>query len=100
MSKETRVWNSGEWVCLYVNDGANEATISLDCTEAHKLLQQIADSLKINPEHADDLRQSAVMIRRWIPEVFPANELGQVPFARAVMESVAEAIERALPRKE
>lgn len=44
-----------------------------------------------------DLRQCAVMIRTWIPEVYPANEAGQVPFARAVMESVAAAIDRVAP---
>ena len=44
-----------------------------------------------------DLRQAARMIRTWIPDVYPANELGQVPFARAVMESVADAIDRVFP---
>lgn len=44
-----------------------------------------------------DLRQAARMIRIWIPEVYPANEQGQVPFARAVMESVADAIDRVAP---
>lgn len=44
----------------------------------------------------EDLRQAARMIRTWIPDVYPTNEAGQVPFARALMESVADAIESAL----
>jgi hypothetical protein len=39
------------------------------------------------------------MIRKWLPESFPANEKGQVHFVRAVMESVASTIERALDGK-
>jgi Lar family restriction alleviation protein len=50
----------------------------------------------ISPDHIEELRRSAAMIRRWIPETFPENELGQVHFARAVIESVASTIERAL----
>lgn len=47
-------------------------------------------------EMIEELRLSAVMIRTWAPETFPANESGQVHFARAIMESVAETIEKAL----
>ncbi|CAN7686879.1 hypothetical protein LJR098_002291 [Rhizobium sp. LjRoot98] len=50
----------------------------------------------ITPEHIDELRRSALMIRRWIPETFPEDENGQIHFARAVIESVASTIERAL----
>ena len=42
-----------------------------------------------------ELRQSATMIRRWLPDSFPANEAGQVHFVRCVMESVAAVIEQA-----
>lgn len=55
-----------------------------------------ADPGAIPPAPWDELRQSALMIRTWIPEVYPANEQGQVHFARAVMESVATVIERVL----
>lgn len=43
-----------------------------------------------------ELRMSAVMIRRWIPEVFPENAAGQVHFVRAICDSVATVIERAM----
>lgn len=54
------------------------------------------DSAAIDLDPLDELRQCAVMIRTWIPEVYPTNELGQVHFARAVMESVATVIDRVL----
>lgn len=41
------------------------------------------------------LEQTAIMLETWAPECFPANELGQVHFARALMESAAEAIREA-----
>jgi hypothetical protein len=47
-----------------------------------------------------DLAQSARMIRTWIPDVYPANALGQVSFARAVMESVATVIEQAIEKRQ
>lgn len=43
-----------------------------------------------------ELRMSATMIRRWIPEVFPENDAGQVHFVRAICDSVAATIERAM----
>lgn len=52
--------------------------------------------VEITDEWADELRLSAKMIRKWAPETFPDNENGQVHFARATMESVAETIEKAL----
>ena len=98
MSKETKVWSTSEWICLYVDDGTSKATISLSPDEAYALLQSLSATMGMNPDCADDLRQSAVMIRTWVPEVFPANERGQVPFARAIMESVADVIERTIAR--
>lgn len=50
----------------------------------------------IAPEAIDELRMSAIMIRTWIPEVFPANAVGQVHFVRAIIDSVADVIDRAL----
>jgi hypothetical protein len=50
----------------------------------------------INTTALEDLRQCGVMIRTWIPDVYPANILGQVSFARAVMESVGDTIDRVL----
>lgn len=46
------------------------------------------------PNPREELRMAARMIRTWMPESFPANEFGQVHFVRAVIDSVAEAIER------
>lgn len=48
--------------------------------------------------HSDirDLQQAALMIRTWIPEVYLADADGRVSFARAIMESVATTIERAV----
>lgn len=48
------------------------------------------------PNPREELRMSARMIRTWMPESFPANELGQVHFVRCVIDAVAEAIERFL----
>ena len=45
---------------------------------------------------AHELRLCSTMIRTWIPEAYPADEQGQVHFARAIMEAVADAIDRAL----
>lgn len=42
MEKTTRVWKSGEWVCLFVDDGANKATISLTKDEALALQTEIS----------------------------------------------------------
>lgn len=44
-------------------------------------------------ELVEDLRLAASSIRTWMPETLPANEQGQVHFARALAESAAEAIE-------
>lgn len=41
------------------------------------------------------LEQTAIMLETWAPECFPANEHGQVDFARALMESAAQAIREA-----
>lgn len=41
------------------------------------------------------LEQTAIMLEKWGPECFPENEHGQVHFARALMESAAEAIRSA-----
>lgn len=55
------------------------------------------DPAEIGLSNTEELRACVTMIRTWIPEVFPANERGQVHFVRAVVESVADTIERALP---
>lgn len=39
-----------------------------------------------------ELEQTAIMLEKWGPECFPANEQGQVHFARAMTDSAAEAI--------
>lgn len=51
---------------------------------------------EILPNAVEELREAAVMIRTWIPVSFPANEHGQVHFVRAVVEAVADTIERAI----
>lgn len=99
MGKKTKVWSDSEWVCLFVDDGNSQTTISLTYDEAFDLAQKLMPRAEITPDTAEELRQSARMIRRWIPDVFPANEKGQVHFARAVMESVATVIERAVDGK-
>jgi len=38
------------------------------------------------------LEQTAIMLEKWGPEAFPANEQGQVHFGRAITDSAAEAI--------
>jgi hypothetical protein len=53
------------------------------------------DRATLRPNTLKELRQSATMIRRWLPDSFPANENGQVHFVRCVMESVAAVIEQA-----
>jgi hypothetical protein len=99
MSKETRVWTDAEWVCLFVNDGNTQTTISLTHDEAFDLAQKLMPRAEFQPDTVEELRQSARMIRRWIPDCFPENEKGQVHFVRAVVESVATVIERAIEGK-
>src|SRR5690348_7023651 len=41
------------------------------------------------------LEQTAIMLEKWGPEAFPANEQGQVHFGRAITDSAAEAIREA-----
>jgi hypothetical protein len=41
------------------------------------------------------LEQTAIMLEKWGPEAFPANEQGQVHFGRAMTDSAAEAIRAA-----
>lgn len=38
------------------------------------------------------LAQIVTMLDTWIPDALPANELGQIPFARAMAESAADTI--------
>lgn len=40
----------------------------------------------------EELDQCARMLDTYAPELYPANELGQIDFARAMMESTAEVI--------
>jgi hypothetical protein len=41
------------------------------------------------------LEQTAIMLEKWGPEAFPANEQGQVHFGRAMTNAAAEAIRAA-----
>jgi len=41
------------------------------------------------------LEQTAIMLEKWGPEAFPANEQGKVHFGRAMTDSAAEAIRAA-----
>lgn len=56
------------------------------------------------PSEPDDLREemrlAAASIRQWMPETLPANEAGQIHFARLLAESAAEAIEQYLATTE
>lgn len=45
-------------------------------------------------KHIEDMRLAASSIREWMPETLPANEDGQIHFARALAESAATAIEK------
>jgi len=47
-------------------------------------------------EEREQLRLAAASIREWMPETLPADENGQIHFARALAESAAEAIEKFL----
>lgn len=47
-----------------------------------------------SPTNLENMRLAAAAIREWMPETLPANEAGQVHFARALAESAAEAIEQ------
>jgi hypothetical protein len=42
-----------------------------------------------------ELEQTAIMLEKWGPEAFPADENGQVHFGRAMTDSAAEAIRAA-----
>jgi len=41
------------------------------------------------------LEQTAIMLEKWGPEAFPANEQGQVHFGRAITDAAAQAIREA-----
>lgn len=99
MAKETRVWSDSNWVYLFANDGNAQAIVSLTYDEAFDLAQRLMPRAEFLPDTLEELRLSVRMIRRWIPDCFPANEMGQVHFVRSVMESVATTIERALDGK-
>lgn len=99
MSREIRVWNDSDWVTLFVNDGNAQTTVSLSFAEAFAIAQRLMPRAEFKPDTLEELRLSAMMIRRWIPEAFPENERGQVHFVRAVIDSVASTIERALDGK-
>lgn len=60
------------------------------------MTEQEDDPAAIHPNPIDELRQCAVMIRRWMPEAFPENSVGQRHFVRCVVESVADVIDRVL----
>ena len=51
-------------------------------------------------EAKEEMRLSAASIRKWMPETLPANEAGQIHFARLLAESAAEAIERFIASSE
>jgi RyR domain len=78
--------------------GVKQATPQTEGTSVDDDIKQAqqSDPAVIHTHPMEELRQSAVMIRTWIPEVFPANSAGQVHFVRAVMESVATVIDRVL----
>lgn len=48
----------------------------------------------------EELGGAAAMLEAWAPDTFPANERGQVHFARAMMDSVASTIRAFLNRSE
>lgn len=62
-----------------------------------RLAEQPHDQGVYQDDPIGDLRLAARTIRSWIPEVYPADEQGRVPFVRGVLESVAAAIDRAVP---
>lgn len=41
-----------------------------------------------------ELEQTAIMLEKWGPDAFPANEQGQVHFGRAITDAAAEAIRK------
>lgn len=73
--------------------------------------EQIADALATqakvhaadiaggSDEAAGSLPDMLTFARRWLPECFPANEEGQIPFARALCESLMDAAEVHMKRE-
>lgn len=57
MPEKVKSWWSedGKWFCLLVNDGANQATVSLTPDEAHKLARRVVanDPLTVSNGHHD-----------------------------------------------
>lgn len=51
-------------------------------------------------ELREEMRLAAASIRQWMPETLPANEAGQIHFARLLAESAAEGIEQFLAASE
>ncbi len=68
---------------------------------AEPLYLAATPSKVLPPDEAkEEMRLSAASIRKWMPETLPANEAGQIHFARLLAESAAEAIERFIASSE
>lgn len=104
------VRQDGEWTILHIKAGGAQTTSSFTQEEAQSLAAYLVEHhapIEANEEKAralsadepdtaagtlEELALSATMLERWGPETFPANSLGQVHFARAMMESTAKTI--------
>lgn len=44
-----KIWRSGDWICLLINDGTSQATVSLTIAQARNLSQRINTAMNTVP---------------------------------------------------
>jgi hypothetical protein len=77
---------------------SSDGAVSVTATTAGEAAYQAACAA-IREELADEpanLPLTLAMLDKWTPQVLPANDAGQVDFARALLDSAAEAIRKHL----
>lgn len=90
--------------------GARQLILALMGISAKPVGEQIAVALEARAralaaqevgetEAAGDLGDMLKFARRWLPECFPAQDDGQIPFARALCDSLMDAAEAHLKRE-
>lgn len=65
-------------------------------TEGELSYQEYRRTLTEHSDEPADLPRVLRMLERWGPDALPANEKGQIPFARALLESAEDAIRKHL----
>lgn len=73
-----------------------------DKPRGEAIYQALTDKIAAEYSSDEDVGTLADVVRfakRWTPEIFPASEIGQVHFGRALIESVIAAADRHLAKE-